>query len=127
MIWQRRDVQQQQAGFSLLEVLVALTVFAVIATTFLAQSQHSTRAIAQMRDKSYAIWISSNRAHEWQMGLDHHQQAHSNIRFGHQEWRVQAELNAQSETLLIEVASALQPEYVVYRLHASAKPWVSVQ
>jgi general secretion pathway protein I len=53
-----------QAGFTLLEVLVALAVIALALTALAKSSGDITGKTAYLRDKTYAHWIAMNRMEE---------------------------------------------------------------
>lgn len=55
----RRHAMAQQ-GFTLIEVLVALAVFGVVALTLMAQSREITRQAAAVEDRLLAHWVASN-------------------------------------------------------------------
>lgn len=51
----------RQSGMSLLEVLLALSIFAAVALTLVSSMQGQTNAIARMRDETLALWIADNQ------------------------------------------------------------------
>lgn len=53
-----------ERGFTLLEVLVALTVFAVLAAAVTTASQHLLTQSQDVRDRSFASWIADNHLSE---------------------------------------------------------------
>ena len=48
-------------GFTLLEVLVALAIFALIAASVLTASARSVRTASQLENKTLAMWVADNR------------------------------------------------------------------
>jgi len=48
------------SGFTLLEVLIALAVFAVTAIALLSQSSQSVSQSVYLEEKAYALWIAEN-------------------------------------------------------------------
>ncbi|CAD5109761.1 Type II secretion system protein I [Pseudomonas carbonaria] len=54
-------------GFTLLEVLVALAIFAVVAASVLAASARSLQGAARLEDKTLAMWVADNRLTELQL------------------------------------------------------------
>ena len=47
-------------GFTLLEVLVALAIFALVAASILTASARSLQTAARLEDKTLALWIADN-------------------------------------------------------------------
>lgn len=56
-----------QRGFTLLEVLVALAIFATVAAAVLTASARSLQNAARLEDKTLAGWIADNRLTELQL------------------------------------------------------------
>ncbi|AYC33513.1 type II secretion system protein GspI [Pseudomonas cavernae] len=54
-------------GFTLLEVLVALAIFAAVAASVLAASSRSLQTAARLEDKTLAMWIADNQLNEAQL------------------------------------------------------------
>ncbi len=51
-------------GFTLLEVMLALTIFAVIATTIMDASSQGINSIIHLEDKTIASWLAENKLTE---------------------------------------------------------------
>lgn len=54
-------------GFTLLEVLVALAIFALVAASILTASARSLQTAARLEDKTLALWIADNQMIELQL------------------------------------------------------------
>ncbi len=54
-------------GFTLLEVMVALAIFALVAASALTASARSLQTAARLEDKTLALWIADNRLTELQL------------------------------------------------------------
>ena len=54
-------------GFTLLEVLVALAIFALVAASILTASARSLQTAARLEDKTLALWIADNQLIELQL------------------------------------------------------------
>lgn len=48
-------------GFTLLEVLVALAIFALVAASVLAASGRSLQTAGRLEDKTLALWVADNQ------------------------------------------------------------------
>lgn len=59
-----------QDGFTLLEVLVALAVFAVAAVSLLRVNESQLTLSGQIEDKTFAHWIALNQITEMQVRQD---------------------------------------------------------
>jgi general secretion pathway protein I len=53
-----------QGGFTLLEVLVAVTVLALALTAIIAGGSNYARSATGLRDKTVALWVARNRLAE---------------------------------------------------------------
>jgi len=53
--------RRQQQGFTLLEVMIAVTVFAVIATTISQTTSQSVGNLLYLQDKTLASFVAENR------------------------------------------------------------------
>lgn len=92
-------------GFTLLEVLVALAIFALVAASVLTAGARSVRTAAQLEDKTLAMWIADNRLTEMQLerspvsdGRDEGQ-----VAFAGRNWSWQSEVEATSEPAMRRV------------------------
>lgn len=56
--------KKNSRGFTLLEVLVALAIFATVAIMLNKQSSQAMRHLSHMQQKTWAIWLAENRAAE---------------------------------------------------------------
>lgn len=54
-------------GFTLLEVLVALGIFALVAASVLSATARSLQTAARLEDKTFALWLADNRMQELQL------------------------------------------------------------
>lgn len=54
----------KQQGFTLLEVMLALTIFAVIATTIMNASSQGINSIIRLEEKTLASWLAENKLTE---------------------------------------------------------------
>lgn len=57
---------RQQRGFTLIEVMVAMAVFGVVALTLLNQSREQVRAARSLEDRLLAHWVALNVITDYQ-------------------------------------------------------------
>ena len=58
---------KRACGFTLLEVLVALAIFAVVAASVLTASARSLQTASRLEEKTLAMWIADNRLTDLQL------------------------------------------------------------
>jgi general secretion pathway protein I len=90
---------RREAGFTLLEVLVALAIFALVAASVLSASSRSLQTAARLEEKTLAMWVADNRLAELQLadtavadGRDE-----GELSFAGRRWQWQSEVQQTSE------------------------------
>lgn len=53
-----------EGGFTLLEVMIALAVFALLAASVLSASQYVLSQSAAVQERLFATWLADNQLHE---------------------------------------------------------------
>jgi general secretion pathway protein I len=101
-------------GFTLLEVLVALAIFAVVAASVLSASARSLKTAARLEDKTFATWLADNRLQEIQLsdsppgqGREQGEEAYAGRRWL---WQTEVQATSEPEMLRVTVRVALRPE-----------------
>lgn len=56
---------KREAGFTLLEVLVALAVLAIAMGAIISAVTQSVNTIGTLRDQTFAGWVALNKVNEW--------------------------------------------------------------
>lgn len=102
---------KRSKGFTLLEVLVALAIFAMVAASVLTASARSLQTAARLEDKTLAMWIADNRLTELQLaevpageGRDQ-----GELEFAGRRWQWQSEIQATSEPRMRRVTLWVAP------------------
>jgi general secretion pathway protein I len=101
-------------GFTLLEVLVALAIFAVVAASVLSASARSLQTAARLEDKTFATWLADNRLQEIQLadappaeGREQGEESYAGRRW---QWQTEVQPTSEPEMLRITVRVAPRPE-----------------
>lgn len=99
-------------GFTLLEVLVALAIFATVAGSVLTASSRSLRIAAQLEAKSMAGWIADNRIAELQLQRPTPGEGREDkvLEFGGRSWETHSEIEATSDKGLRRVTVWVAPK-----------------
>ncbi|PSF12175.1 type II secretion system protein GspI [Marinobacter fuscus] len=114
-------------GFTLLEVLVALLVFGLIATAAAEVGSNYITSYERIRDKTLAGWIADNRISELRLEeeLPGISENANDTEFGNFQWRVTTAIKATAEPTMrrVEVTVSKYPEsrsepYSVHTLSA---------
>ncbi|BAN47760.1 type II secretion system minor pseudopilin GspI [Metapseudomonas resinovorans] len=98
-------------GFTLIEVLVALAIFAVVAASVLTASARSLQIASRLEDKTLAMWIADNRLTELQLrstppgnGRDQ-----GELDYGGRRWEWQSQIDATTDPALRRVTLWVAP------------------
>lgn len=105
-------------GFTLLEVLVALTIVALSLTAVAASMNQMIDAATTMRDRTYASWIAQNKITELRLSnvIPEVGTNTGEVEFGNAdwEWRVVVSESGIEDFMRIDVSvSLLGEEYVI--------------
>lgn len=102
---------KRMGGFTLLEVLVALAIFALVAASVLTATARSLQTAARLEDKTLAMWIADNRLSEMQLArepvADGREQGE--VAFAGRRWQWQSEVEATSEADMRRVTLWVAP------------------
>lgn len=84
----------RNAGFSLLEVLIALAVLALAMTALVRTAALQTRALIDARERSYAQWVASNVIAETRLSkaANRLDERKGEMELGNIRWRWKADL-----------------------------------
>jgi general secretion pathway protein I len=99
------------AGFTLLEVRVALAIFALVAASVLTATARSLQTASRLEDKTLAMWIADNQLSEMQLAqspvADGRDQGE--VEFAEGRWLCQSEVQATSEADMRRVTLWVAP------------------
>jgi len=63
----RPSILPRMDGFTLLEIMVALAIFATLATAVLSASQYVVKQAAVVEERLIAAWVADNALTEWRL------------------------------------------------------------
>jgi general secretion pathway protein I len=86
-------------GFTLLEILIALTVLAVAMGAIIKAASDYTSGLSHLRDRTMANWVARNVLNEFQLSNDWPRvgQSKGDMEMGHYEWRWLAKISQTDE------------------------------
>lgn len=101
----------RQRAFTLLEVLVALAIFATVAAAVLTAAASSVRNAARLEEKALAGWIADNQLVELQLqrpspGTGRNQRE---ISYAGRDWQLQEEIDSTSDPAMRRVTLWVAP------------------
>jgi general secretion pathway protein I len=109
-----RFLHKRQRGFTLLEVLVALGIFASVSVVVLTTAAHSLSNAARLEERTLAGWIADNRLTELQLarpsaGAGHETQR---LEYAGRQWETFSEIEPSSDPAVrrVDVWVAPRPE-----------------
>ena len=91
-------------GFTLLEIMVALAIFATLATAVLSASQYVLKQSAAAEERLLAAWLADNQLNELrlQSGLANGQSQHA-LHMANRDWRLRQRIADTTEPRLLKV------------------------
>lgn len=101
-----------ERGFTLLEVMVALAIFATASIALYSAVQHITRNSAGLSERTQALWIADNRLNELRAGMlapgkDRQEQR---LEFGGRQWWLFSESEPAPDPRLLKVSVRVSPQ-----------------
>lgn len=98
-------------GFTLLEVLVALAIFALVAASVLGVSARSLQNAARLEDKTLAMWVADNQLTELQLASETPATGNreGQVDFANRQWQWQSSVETTSEPTLLRVTLWVAP------------------
>lgn len=90
---------QQQRAFTLLEVLVALAIFATVAAALLSASARSLQNEARLEEKTLASWVADNYLTDLQLAQSPPATGNTSrdLEYAGRQWQLYSETLATSE------------------------------
>ncbi|NWE17286.1 type II secretion system minor pseudopilin GspI [Pseudomonas yamanorum] len=112
-------MNSRERGFTLLEVMIALAVFATLAAAVLSASQYVLKQRSGLQERVLATWIGDNHLTELRLRRDVTvgEQRHV-VRMDSRDWHVRQQISAPRDPVLLRVdlfVSLAGSEYPLYQ------------
>jgi len=99
-----RPSMKTEAGFTLLEVMVALAIFALLAAAVLSASDYVLRQGGTLQQRLFAVWLADNQLSELRLQTVVEPGRQQLIRhFDRREWRLNQHLLPAFDSRLMQV------------------------
>ncbi|MCH8537050.1 MAG: type II secretion system minor pseudopilin GspI [Alkalimonas sp.] len=112
----------KQRGFTLIEVLFALAIFATAGLAVMRTVTEHIRAVTMLEDMTFASYVATNQLTMLQLDTTWPpaEQAHGEVELGNRQWRWQQQVTTVADDDLrqveVQVSLAEQPDDVLYQL-----------
>ena len=95
----------KSCGFTLLEIMVALTIFSVCAMVLIQQSSRSARQSNYLQTRTLSTWLAENELHQLRSQLEWPDLGKKNkqLDLGSREWQVITEIKETPHQYLRQV------------------------
>jgi general secretion pathway protein I len=111
-------------GFTLLEIMVAMAVFATLAAAVLSASQYVIKQRGAVEARLFAAWMADNRLNELRLqpGLATGQQQQV-VSMDQRDWVLHQHISATGDPNLLQVDIQVSPANSTHALHR-ARGWI---
>jgi general secretion pathway protein I len=106
-----KTTERNHSGFTLLEVMIALAIFAVCAATLIQQSGRNIRQEQLLQTRTYANWIAENELERLrlQASIPARGETERELKFAGSEWKVLHQVSTTDDPDLMRVDIRVRP------------------
>ena len=92
----------KQSGVTLLEVLLAMSIFTAVALTLMSSMQGQRNAIERMRNETLALWIADNQLQSQDTFNDENTSSSGKEIINGEEWNWRSDVHSSKDGTLLE-------------------------
>ena len=92
----------KQSGMTLLEVLLAMSIFATVALALMSSMQGQRNAIERMRNETLALWIADNQLKSQDTFNDENTSSSGKEMINGEEWNWRSDVHSSKDGTLLE-------------------------
>ncbi|HBH9505272.1 TPA: type II secretion system minor pseudopilin GspI [Escherichia coli] len=92
----------KQSGMTLLEVLLAMSIFATVALALMSSMQGQRNAIERMRNETLALWIAYNQLKSQDTFNDENTSSSGKEIINGEEWNWRSDIHSSKDGTLLE-------------------------
>lgn len=92
----------KQSGMTLLEVLLAMSIFATVALALMSSMQGQRNAIERMRNETLALWIADNQLKSQDTFNDENTSSSGKEIINGEEWNWRSDVHSSKDGTLLE-------------------------
>jgi general secretion pathway protein I len=114
----RRNRQASTRGFTLLEVMIALVIFATLAGAVITASHYSLRQNARLQEQVQCAWVADNQLSELRLQAPTSGRQQLLRRFDGRDWVIDQTITPATDPRLLKVDISVSPagsDQAVYR------------
>jgi general secretion pathway protein H len=99
---QRYPPMNKQSGMTLLEVLLAMSIFTAVALTLMSSMQGQRNAIERMRNETLALWIADNQLQSQDSFGEENTSSSGKELINGEEWNWRSDIHSSKDGTLLE-------------------------